>query len=214
MEEVTKTDGRTILFVSHNMGAIEQLCNKCILIEKGKIKMFGETAKVIKEYQNGISKIIDGNINLREDFTGMGGIIATKVSLLNIFNKAGLPQEGGFYSLDLEWKKEKDLNLSELQCGFAIHNSQGILVTRLSSYPFVEWLNAKHETGKWTCRIDKNLLPRGEYYSNIRIDSKRGMEYWKINAFSFRVNPGSFQDDIESKFHNHIFHQPQNWINE
>ncbi|MFH1772973.1 MAG: Wzt carbohydrate-binding domain-containing protein, partial [Patescibacteria group bacterium] len=50
MEEVTKKDGRTILFVSHNMGAIRQLCKKCILLEKGEIKMIGETNDIIKDY--------------------------------------------------------------------------------------------------------------------------------------------------------------------
>jgi lipopolysaccharide transport system ATP-binding protein len=50
MEEVTKKDGRTILFVSHNMTAIQALCKKTVLIENGKVKMFGETEQVIKHY--------------------------------------------------------------------------------------------------------------------------------------------------------------------
>lgn len=52
MEEVTKTDGRTILFVSHNMAAIQSLCRRCILIEKGQVKMIGETAEVVNHYLN------------------------------------------------------------------------------------------------------------------------------------------------------------------
>jgi lipopolysaccharide transport system ATP-binding protein len=50
MEEVTKTDGRTILFVSHNMGAIKQLCTKTLLLQKGKAVYFGETNKAIEKY--------------------------------------------------------------------------------------------------------------------------------------------------------------------
>lgn len=50
MEEVTQKAGRTILFVSHNMGAIQNLCGKTILLEKGTVKMFGETSKVIDYY--------------------------------------------------------------------------------------------------------------------------------------------------------------------
>jgi len=213
IEEVAQGKGRTILFVSHNMAAIQRLCPKTIWLEKGKVKMFGETGEVIKLYLNNISKI-DGDIHLEEDFTGMGGIIGTKISLVDDSHNTSMPQEGGAYALELEWKKEKNISLSDLQCGFAIHNSQGILVTRLSSGSVGVHLKTEKETGKWTCKIDKNLLPRGDYYSNIRIDSKRGLEYWKINAFSFRVNPGSFQNNAEQKFHEHIFHQPQNWINE
>lgn len=50
MEEVTKKEGRTILFVSHNMGAIQRLCQKTILLEKGKVKMFGKTEEVVNHY--------------------------------------------------------------------------------------------------------------------------------------------------------------------
>ncbi len=52
MEEVTKQAGRTILFVSHNMTAIRQLCNRTILLEKGMVKSFGDTNKIIDEYIN------------------------------------------------------------------------------------------------------------------------------------------------------------------
>lgn len=50
MEEVTRKQGRTILFVSHNMAAIQSLCKKCILLEKGKIKLIGNTETVVNQY--------------------------------------------------------------------------------------------------------------------------------------------------------------------
>ena len=52
MEEVTQKQGRTILFVSHNMAAIQNLCKRCILIEKGKVKMVGATKEVVAHYLN------------------------------------------------------------------------------------------------------------------------------------------------------------------
>lgn len=72
MEEVTKKGGRTILFVSHNMGAIEQLCRKTILFDKGKIKAIGNTREVIEKYlarhvesKNIIDYIVYENNNLK-----------------------------------------------------------------------------------------------------------------------------------------------------
>lgn len=50
MEEVTSDAGRTILFVSHNMAAIQKLCKKCILLEKGQIRMIGNTDEVVEYY--------------------------------------------------------------------------------------------------------------------------------------------------------------------
>ena len=47
----TAAEGRTVLFVSHNMTAIEQLCNTCILVKKGQIVRKGEDVRgIIKEY--------------------------------------------------------------------------------------------------------------------------------------------------------------------
>jgi len=52
MEEVTKSEGRTILFVSHNMAAIKKLCNKCILLKNGEIIKNGKTNEVLDYYLN------------------------------------------------------------------------------------------------------------------------------------------------------------------
>ena len=50
MDEVTKKEGRTILFVSHNLEAVQELCTRCVLLEKGQVAMIGSTAEVIKKY--------------------------------------------------------------------------------------------------------------------------------------------------------------------
>ena len=52
MEEVTRKSGRTILFVSHNMGAVQRLCKRSILLESGEIAMIDDTEKVIDYYLN------------------------------------------------------------------------------------------------------------------------------------------------------------------
>jgi len=52
MKEVTSS-GRTILFVSHNMSAINSLCQRCILLDKGRLTMDGSTADVIHHYVHG-----------------------------------------------------------------------------------------------------------------------------------------------------------------
>lgn len=50
MEDVSKNDGRTILFVSHNMGIVSTLCNSAILLNKGKIDFIGNTNETIEKY--------------------------------------------------------------------------------------------------------------------------------------------------------------------
>ena len=49
MQDVS-TGGRTVLFVSHNLGAINRLCNRCLLLEGGKLIASGPTASVVQSY--------------------------------------------------------------------------------------------------------------------------------------------------------------------
>jgi lipopolysaccharide transport system ATP-binding protein len=50
IEDVTRSGGRTVLFVSHNMGIISRLCQKSILLDRGRLKAIGPTSSVITEY--------------------------------------------------------------------------------------------------------------------------------------------------------------------
>jgi lipopolysaccharide transport system ATP-binding protein len=50
MGDVSKGEGRTVLFVSHNMGAVKELCNNSIYLENGTIKNFTDTPTIIDEY--------------------------------------------------------------------------------------------------------------------------------------------------------------------
>jgi len=50
MKDVSENEGRTILFVSHNIGAVKQLCQTGILLEHGKIIDAGSTETVIATY--------------------------------------------------------------------------------------------------------------------------------------------------------------------
>lgn len=58
MEEVSKSEGRTILFVSHNMDSIRKFCPNTILMDAGKIISKGDTEKIINEY---VSKHLQTN---------------------------------------------------------------------------------------------------------------------------------------------------------
>ena len=56
MEDVSQSDGRTILFVSHNMGAVKKLCPHAALVEHGQLTMCDDTVSVINTYLCGDSK--------------------------------------------------------------------------------------------------------------------------------------------------------------
>jgi lipopolysaccharide transport system ATP-binding protein len=69
MQDISKGQGRTVLFVSHNLPSIVQLCNYSILIDKGKIVRTGSTLDVISYYQDFINDalkpVISGNKKIK-----------------------------------------------------------------------------------------------------------------------------------------------------
>lgn len=52
MQDVSKGEGRTVLFVSHNMASVRSLCSSAIVLDKGLIKAIGQTDKMIELYKN------------------------------------------------------------------------------------------------------------------------------------------------------------------
>lgn len=70
MRDVSVNEGRTVLFVSHNMNAIRTLCTQCLIMEQGKIIMNDEINNVINYYEktnenNEFWKGIDGDNSLK-----------------------------------------------------------------------------------------------------------------------------------------------------
>jgi lipopolysaccharide transport system ATP-binding protein len=88
MEEVTSKQGRTILFVSHNMAAIQRLCPKTILIEKGKVKMIGKTEDVVNYYLDSTNS---GKMNMTWDSEKRPGDTVASLKSVKVVDEKGLP---------------------------------------------------------------------------------------------------------------------------
>ena len=63
MKDVSHNDGRTVLFVSHNMGSVRNLCNRGILLENGMIKRSGRVNDVVDYYMDTYMSEVRGQIN-------------------------------------------------------------------------------------------------------------------------------------------------------
>jgi lipopolysaccharide transport system ATP-binding protein len=64
------SEGRTVLFVSHNMAAVERLCSRALLVESGKVKVKGDTRKTIDVYLESAAELHDVPLALRTDRRG------------------------------------------------------------------------------------------------------------------------------------------------
>jgi lipopolysaccharide transport system ATP-binding protein len=81
MKDVSHDLGRTVLFVSHNMAAVQKLCNKGILLENGKIKQIGHMTSVVTTYleMNNSSEVAYVDLTDYKDRKGTGLIMFEKI---------------------------------------------------------------------------------------------------------------------------------------
>ena len=88
IREVSRSEGRTVLFVSHSMNAIQRLCHRCLLLERGRVSLIGSTEDVVARYLRDASEshapeaAIDLS-QLARTGTGMGRFVEARFSSLN-----------------------------------------------------------------------------------------------------------------------------------
>ncbi len=127
MEEVSKTMGKSIVFVSHNIGFIQNLCTSTVLLEKGKIKEQGSTERVINAYlqqnkTNFLDKPVIGNKSVE--------FIEFKISNNNIDTQHLLLGYPATFTLSFRALT----NLKNIEVAFNIKNLQNELITHITSF--------------------------------------------------------------------------------
>jgi lipopolysaccharide transport system ATP-binding protein len=82
MEEVADREGRTVLFVSHNMGAIEALCHRALCIESGSIAIDAGPTEVVNFYLKGFEHAVAADLLSVRERSGKGEIRLARVEIL------------------------------------------------------------------------------------------------------------------------------------
>ena len=68
MQDVSQEEGRTVLFVSHNMASIKQLCRSGVLLDKGQVTYMGSAADTVGEYLRATDFDVQGSVAMRMHF--------------------------------------------------------------------------------------------------------------------------------------------------
>jgi len=79
MDEVSRSQGRTVIFVSHNMEAVLKLCNRAVFIESGRVRNIGDVKTVVPTYlhsQSSSPRVVDLSAKPRLfEYTGKARLI-------------------------------------------------------------------------------------------------------------------------------------------
>lgn len=114
-------NGRTVLFVSHNLGAVRQLCDSGILLNKGKVLLQKNIKSIIKEYEN---EFTESNPNLIISQGPLASQVNIKCLLINdqeiIINNEFID---GMNEIKIEIKWENKIREPHRLCIVVFHNS-------------------------------------------------------------------------------------------
>lgn len=117
-----KKEGKTVVFVSHNMDSVKEFCDRALLIEKSEIKLIGDTKEVANEYSNlflGDGKEKDLNIMRTDKRVGTGAVRVNKVKL----SKSSYNDADEFVEILVDFKAARAID--NLMTGFAVKNAVG-----------------------------------------------------------------------------------------
>ncbi len=128
MKEISNTDGRTVLFVSHDMTAIENLCDKSILLENGTLKSYGETSEILRQYLSDSEESYVKDLKDHKNRKGSSTQVLEKITLgdgvSNVYSGQNLD-----ISIDFDTRK-----LENLSFGYVLKNEKNQILFAENSY--------------------------------------------------------------------------------
>lgn len=182
MSEVSASEGRTVLFVSHNMGAITRLCNSAILLRNGMLAKQDITSKVITSYLS-IDEL-SAAVKHWDDSNAPGNHIARILSA-GVYDESGNPYEyidiRKPVVIKIEYEVLTDGN--KLTHAFVFHNEHGLRL--FDSHDVnTEWKsNTVRKKGRYTAEV---MIP-GNFFAEGKIKVSPAVitsDPWELHAYA------------------------------
>jgi lipopolysaccharide transport system ATP-binding protein len=176
--------GRTVLFVSHNMSAVQSLCSSAMVLTNGMMTYRGQVNEAINIYNN-INTATNMKMEWNEGYY--------KHSLVDI-ESAKVESNNTMITTDSEILinvvsviKKKDINILVNIC---LYNMDGFLVFDVVSNP-KEFIDGKYV---FNCVIPKHFLNTGNYFVDLSVVLNHNVVLFKINELlSFEIEEGERQ---------------------
>lgn len=187
MHEVARS-GRTILFVSHNMGSIQELCDRTLVFKNGRLVAEGSPSEAATLYLRSTAEETGVNLGERRDRQGRGRTRAIQM----VVHGEGREHAPGMllYGETALVHCEVSSVLPDLTCSFTVLNHLTQRVCRFSSRVAAPG-DAVADGRRFTCAIPNLMLVPGTYHVNVSIFSGPDLEDAVDSAVIFDVEHGS-----------------------
>lgn len=181
--------GKAIVFVSHSMGMVLDLCDEVMLLDKGRILMVGDPEEVVDTYLKNFEEV-----EAPEGFGKLYKDSALRILSLDFVRKGKVVGQavcGRPIAFQFNYEAKEDVVLQSVS--FQVMNSNGKRMLFKSDSDTTIGNNHKlNTTGKILCRFKKLPLNRGKYMLNLQVSfhhRKREVIQYKL---PFQVKNGTF----------------------
>ena len=185
-------EGRTVLFVSHNMGSIQSLCTRAILLNQGRIASMGDPGDMISKYLS--SSRTPPNVFNQNGSERLG---THRVRVENFLIEPSHPVTGGHarFILDLSVSENENQSI-RAEYSISFMTEQGIKIFQLHSGHVHHDLTLNKGENRIIAEPEYMPLTPGKYIVNLWVGSGRIIYDWIPEAMSFEVEPGTFDPGI------------------
>ncbi len=184
-----RKEGVTILFVSHDLGAVRRFCDRTLLLGKGKQLAFGVTEEIIDRYVYKIGNSVDNESEDKFVRWGNGKILITRVEFLDKF---GL-RSSRFNSSDpmtVRIHYNSGEKILDPVFGIALYNDQGQHLYGTNTFLKDTLINSVEGTGYIDLKVNRIPMIQGRYLLSVAVHSRDDTPYdWIDKHYSFEVVP-------------------------
>lgn len=193
MEDVGK-EGRTVLFVSHQMAAIQNLCQQAIWLNQGKIIAKDKTNIVVEQYLRESTKIVHTSLAERKDRKGTGDLRFISFTLQNEQGEnINSICSGQYLRIIFFFANSINQDLKNVQFSIGIDNHIGERITLLSNEITDEVFTfISSDVSNFVIDIKRLPLTPGRYGFTIYCTLNGVVADWIQNAGFFDVESGDY----------------------
>jgi lipopolysaccharide transport system ATP-binding protein len=183
--------GRTVLFVSHNLAALQRLCQRGIVLRHGQLVADARIAEAIRLYLSGFESLSTAELENRLDRGGKGQVRLKRVDILN--------RSGDRMPLTMGDPVKLVFSIAgsapAVTCMFTVHDEHGTSLLKFHS-----GLRSPHDRlgacdgEAFECHIEELLLAPGKYRLDVTLRSVAGLEDRIEGAATFELLPGIVRD--------------------
>ena len=193
MREVAGAQGRTVLFVSHNMPAIEQLCSSAMLLDRGRLVSRGPVHETVARYLAATLAQTGQALRDRQDRQGDGRL---RILAVTLHDENGRTVAAGICGQPVRIRLHYESSLSGKAClvdaAFTVRNASGLLLSCFGNIQSGAGRLDVHDRGYFECAWPRVQLRSGTYTSTLFVALDGTTSDWIQDAFQFTIEDGNF----------------------